>query len=61
MLILAHKVDMLCKVRLIEGWFPFPIQLPKGQEFEGNLNIWKEVWWSKEVHVGSGYHRLDPP
>ena len=24
---LAHEVDLLCKVKLIKGWFPFPIQL----------------------------------
>lgn len=60
---------MLCKVFnniyanviIIEGWLPFSIRLPQGQGFEGDLNIWKEVWCSQEVHVGSGYHRLDPP
>ena len=61
MLILAHEVDLLCKVKLIKGWFPFPIQLTQGQEFEGSLNIWREVWWGQEVHMESGYHRLDPP
>ena len=60
---------MLCKVFnkvyanviIIEGRLPFPIQLPQGQGFDGDLNIWKGVWCGQEVHVGSGLHRLDPP
>lgn len=49
------KVQLMITVIIIERQLPFPTPLPRGQEFEGKLKMWKEVWCSQEIQVRYGY------